>query len=220
MATGAQIVAEARKYIGEGSTRFAYAYGLNPLDNWCCVFVWYIFRQCNASKLFYGGKPTAWCPNVYQYCRAHLRQVAVTEAQAGDIVLFDFNHNGTSDHIGIVTGRKSSTQVYTIEGNTTGRTSSCVAAKTRNKSDIHGIFRPAYSDPDVITINRTYEVVNPKGAPMRRGASKRYKTVQIIPYGTKLKGKKLFKKLYVWSDYGKTGWIPIKEGTVIYLHVR
>lgn len=226
MTTGADIVKAARNYLGEGSGRFARAYGQDPSADWCCVFVWYIYQACNAAALFYGGGKTAWVPNVYYYDRAHLRQVSITEAQPGDVVIFDFNHNGTSDHIGFVTGRKNTAELYTIEGNTTGRSakggwaSSVVAEKTRDRSEIQAIFRPAYSDPNVITIKRKYRVVDPNGAPMRRGASKRYKTVQTVPYKATIRAKKLYKNKYIWTDYGKTGWVPIKEGDTIYLHIK
>ena len=65
----------------------------------------------------------------------------------GDIVLFDFNHNGTSDHVGIVTSVSGNT-VYTIEGNTSltsndngGR----VMKRTRTKSQINYFVRPKYT---------------------------------------------------------------------------
>jgi hypothetical protein len=34
---------------------------------WCCVFVWWIFKQAGASELFYGGKKTASCKTLYNY---------------------------------------------------------------------------------------------------------------------------------------------------------
>lgn len=225
--TGAEIVAQAKKYIGEGSARFADAYGQPRQYDWCCVFVWYIYNSLHANDLFYGGKKTAWVPNVYDFDRAHLKRVSMTEALPGDVVLFDINQNGTPDHIGFVTGRKSASQIYTIEGNTTGRTSSCVAEKVRNAAVILGIFRPAYADTNagIITVNRIFTVVNKNGANMRRGAGMNYATTGHVPCYTDLRMTKMFRdkknNVWYWTRYGdKSGWIPLKYGKRIYLHIK
>lgn len=217
----ANIIKTADKYIGSGPSRFTSAYGVPDSTAWCCIFVWYIFRECSASKLFYGGQKVAYCPSAYIWCRANTKQVSIRDAQAGDIIFFDWNHNGSPDHIGFVEKSLGSSSVQTVEGNTAGNK---VARRIRYSSDILGIFRPAYThgkktSPNTITINRRYKVVNPKGAPMRRGASKRYTTVGIIPPGTIINGKQLYQNQYVWTTYGKTGWVPIKEGKNIYLHI-
>lgn len=223
--TGKQVIDRAKLYIGEGSARFADAYGQDRAADWCCVFVWYVFHSLNASNLFYGGNKTAWVPNVYAYDSAHLKRVSITEALPGDVVIFDLNVNGGADHIGFISGRKSANQVYTIEGNTTGRTSSCVAEKVRSAGVILGIFRPAYADTNagIITINRRYKVVNAKGANMRRGAAMSYKKTGHIPNGTIIRGLKMFKdkkgNTWIWTNYGAGGWIPIKYGKRIYLHI-
>ena len=66
---------------------------------------------------------------------------------AGDIIYFDFNSDGTSDHVGIVTG-SSNGRVYTIEGNAkdtvkvNGGYSNGYAI---NSSNILGYGVPAYS---------------------------------------------------------------------------
>lgn len=214
------IIKTAGKYIGEGPYRFTTAYGVSASTPWCCIFVWYVFRECSASKLFYSGGKVAYCPSAMAWCKQNTTRVSIRNAQAGDIIFFDWNHNGSPDHIGFVEKSLGSDRVQTIEGNTSGNQ---VARRIRYASDILGIFRPAYTNgkttPNTISINRRYKVVNPKGAPMRRGASKRYQTVATIPAGTVISGKKLFDNTYVWTNYGKTGWVPIKEGNNIYLHI-
>lgn len=224
--TGAQIIAQARKYIGEGSARFADAYGQARSADWCCVFVWYCYHVLHGDLLFYGGNKTAWVPNAYYNDIANCKRIAIDEAMAGDRVYFDFNHNGTPDHIGFITGRKSAYQVYTIEGNTDGASSSCVAEKVRNGSVILGIYRPKYADTNagVVTINRKYRVVNLNGANMRRGASMSYTKTGHIPHGAILHGTKMFRdakgNIWIWASYkNATGWIPIKYGKRIYLHI-
>lgn len=216
----ANIIKTASKYLGEGSHRFTAAYGVPDDTAFCCIFVWYIFRECNASKLFYGGQKVAYCPSAYMWARANTTKVSIKNAQAGDLIFFDWNHNGSPDHIGFVEKSLGTGSVQTIEGNTNGGK---VARRIRYASDILGIFRPAYThgngQPNIITINRRYKVVNPNGAPLRRGASKRYVKVDTIPAGTIITGRKLYTNQYIWTGYGPTGWTPIKEGKNIYLHI-
>ena len=66
---------------------------------------------------------------------------------AGDIIYFDFNSDGTSDHVGIVTG-SSNGRVYTIEGNakdTVKVNGGYSNGYTTNSSNILGYGVPAYS---------------------------------------------------------------------------
>ena len=66
---------------------------------------------------------------------------------AGDIIYFDFNSDGTSDHVGIVTG-SSNGRVYTIEGNakdTVKVNGGYSNGYATNSSDILGYGVPAYS---------------------------------------------------------------------------
>ena len=66
---------------------------------------------------------------------------------AGDIIYFDFNSDGTSDHVGIVTG-SSNGRVYTIEGNakdTVKVNGGYSNGYATNSSNILGYGVPAYS---------------------------------------------------------------------------
>ena len=60
---------------------------------------------------------TAGCPAFGDWAIKNKLTVKWGDAKRGDIVLFDFNRNGTSDHIGIVT-KATSSYIETIEGNT------------------------------------------------------------------------------------------------------
>ena len=66
----------------------------------------------------------------------------------GDLIMFDFNHNGTSDHVGFVLSAKGNT-IYTVEGNTSltsNDNGGCVMKRTRNKSQVGYFVRPKYTD--------------------------------------------------------------------------
>ena len=60
---------------------------------------------------------TASCPAFGDWAIKNKLVVKWGSAKRGDLVLFDFNGNGTSDHIGIVT-KATSSYIETIEGNT------------------------------------------------------------------------------------------------------
>lgn len=60
---------------------------------------------------------TASCPAFGDWAIKNKLVVKWGSAKRGDLVLFDFNGNGTSDHVGFVT-KVTSTYIETIEGNT------------------------------------------------------------------------------------------------------
>ena len=91
------------------------------------------FSSCGMGIAFF-KKKKAWLP--------------VEQAKAGDIVFFDWNHDGEQDHVGIVVSNDPKTKtVHTIEGNTSDTNHSnggIVQAKVRNYSVIMGVGRPAW----------------------------------------------------------------------------
>lgn len=81
----------------------------------------------------------AYCPTLKASGEGH--QVSAEEAQAGDIVLFDWDGDGSADHVGLfVDNGDGSTSITTIEGNTGGTSSSCVAEKARDRGTVLGIY--------------------------------------------------------------------------------
>ena len=59
--------------------------------------------------------------------------------QPGDVVLFDWGRNGDTDHVGFVVKDNGNGTITTLEGNTSGDAGgSCVAIKTRDRSDVYG----------------------------------------------------------------------------------
>jgi cell wall-associated NlpC family hydrolase len=144
-----KIVAMARSQIGtkenpRGSNKVKYNtayYGSAVSGNaypWCCAFVWWVFRECGLSKLFYGGDKTAYCPTAVSWFKKK-GQWVTKNYKPGDVIFFDYEGNGNADHIGIVesvNGKK----VTCIEGNY----SDSVARVVRTNY-IMGAGRPAYS---------------------------------------------------------------------------
>lgn len=131
----------ASSYLGDGGSRFRSYCGLPSGAAWCCAFVTYIFHKGNDDNLFYGGKKVVYVPTAEKWCYAHLANIPLYLAMPMDVITFDWNNNGTPDHIGFVRERKSDTEIYTIEGNTSG---GIVAKKTRPLKYISGVFRPEF----------------------------------------------------------------------------
>lgn len=129
MATAKNVMELAASFIGThedppGSNNVIFNtdyYGgpvFDPELAWCCAFVWDIFRIANASELFYGGGKTAYCPNVANWARNNGLVVPYSNAEYGDLVLFDWDQDGVADHIGFVVGLNDDGSMETIEGNT------------------------------------------------------------------------------------------------------
>lgn len=92
---------------------------------------------------------TASCPAFGGWAIKHKLTKKFSEAKPGDIILFDFNHNGTSDHIGIIYKVNKDGSVQCIEGNTSlssNDNGGNVMKRTRYKSQCNYLVRPKYTD--------------------------------------------------------------------------
>lgn len=120
---------------------------------WCCAFVWDVFRLAGASKLFYDGLKTAYCPSVLSWGKRNNLVVNKAGAVAGDLILFDFNGDGSPEHIGILESRSGS-QYIVIEGNTSVTSNDnggAVMRRSRYAAQILAVVRPKYDGAAVTT---------------------------------------------------------------------
>lgn len=152
-ANNVKLLAIAEKHLGEGGARFRRYCGMSG-GAWCCAFVTYIFNEGNDSPLFYGGKKVTYCPTAIKWCEANLAQIPLYLAMPSDIIFFDWEPNGTPNHIGFVKERKSASEIYTIEGNTSG---GIVDEKERTEKYVQGIFRPHFK-PTKYSADKKLEV--------------------------------------------------------------
>lgn len=145
--TGADMVKRAEKWLGYNGKKFCADYGMPFGSDWCCAFLWDVFRMTGQSKLFCNGLKTAFVPTVQEWCELNLKRVPPSKAKAGDIIIMTWN--GTSrNHIGLI--RKPTPKgdtVYTIEGNTGNDDNrlSRVMNRERPKSQVYAIYRPEYT---------------------------------------------------------------------------
>lgn len=122
----------------------------NPALAWCVVFLWWLFRECDAASLFCSGRKMASVPMALKRFQ-ELDQI-VSSPAPGDIIFYDFNKNGTPDHVGIVYEVKSGGSVVAIEGNTSATSQTnggTVQKKTRTKAQIYALARPKYETNEV-----------------------------------------------------------------------
>ena len=144
------IVNLAKKQIGKGYKKYCKAYGVNT--DWCVIFIWWLFYKLKASKLFCNGTRQAVVGNVASWAKNAKLTVALKNAKAGDIVLFDWAGTGYKyDHIGLLIGKNKDGSYKTIEGNTLSSSfkKSKVAYRNRYASEIVMVIRPKYEKTPV-----------------------------------------------------------------------
>ena len=116
-------------------------YGFNSRVEWCACFVSWCADQCGYIES--GLVPKfAGCVDGANWFKSNGKwQDRTYEPKVGDIIFFDWEGDGTTDHVGIVEKYENGT-VYTVEGN------SGDACKQRQyavgSSNIYGYGIPAY----------------------------------------------------------------------------
>lgn len=124
-----------------------YDYGASGVP-FCAMFDSWVFDQAGAVK---AGLPGAYCPSILSTAKKAGKVISAASAQPGDNVLFDWDGDGTADHIGIVELNTGS-YLQTIEGNTNN---GCVARRTRAYSTVIGIIRPDFDGTTTPTSTTT-----------------------------------------------------------------
>ena len=123
-------------------------YGWNNVA-YCVIFMWWAFKEADASDYFCGGTKQASCTKVKEWAQAHNCWVT-KDYKPGDLLLFNFNGKNTPKHIGFLVEVKNGVY-YTIEGNTSPSNSGSqengdgVWNKQRKLSSIVGAYRPNYA---------------------------------------------------------------------------
>jgi peptidoglycan hydrolase-like protein with peptidoglycan-binding domain len=107
-------------------------------EAWCADFVSWVSQKS-------GGKMNnPYCPSVVNELKAAGNWKGKSNPQPGDLVLFDWDDDGVSDHIGLVEKVNSDGSLTTLEGNTSkpGGGQEGVWRKTRYMSDVMGFGNP------------------------------------------------------------------------------
>jgi len=126
------------------SNRVKYTEAYGMVGPWCDMYVWWCGRE-SGNEVVIGR--FAFTPSHEAWFRAQGREVAIRDAQPGDIVFFNFI--GRTSHVGIVEANRGDGLV-TIEGNTNGSGSRDGGSVIRHfrswSSGIVSVHRPAYSN--------------------------------------------------------------------------
>ena len=115
--------------------------------------------------MFCDGQKTAYVPTAQQWLKKNCKHVKMSDAKAGDIVIFTWDGNGynsergSRDHIGFVRAKGTSGIVYTVEGNTLGGK---VAKRTRSARYIYAIYRPNYPKKKASATKKAYSGTLPE----------------------------------------------------------
>ena len=116
-------------------------YGFNSRVEWCACFVSWCADQCGYIES--GLVPKfAGCVDGANWFKSNGKwQDRTYEPKAGDIIFFDWEGDGTTDHVGIVEKCENGT-VYTVEGNSGDACNQRQYAV--GSSNIYGYGIPAY----------------------------------------------------------------------------
>lgn len=112
---------------------------------WCCLFV---SMCCDLATGGHANQLVDGMGENWETCNcdrtlnrgARNQEINKWDAQRGDLVIFDWDGNGSSDHIGIALGSPYDGCIDTVEGNT----GNAVARKVRYMSTINHVVRPRY----------------------------------------------------------------------------
>lgn len=146
MTTQSEFIASLRADVGsttETTVRSWYNATVGNLGggdwDWCSAFV--SWRVARSDVL---AARTASVPELKAWAQRNgIWHAGSAGLQAGDVITFDFNSNGTPDHTGFVIAINGTT-LTTVEGNT-GQDDPYVRMKTRYASQIHGYIHPNFA---------------------------------------------------------------------------
>ena len=110
-----ELVDLAKRQVGNvGGYPYWSWYGFNSRVEWCACFVSWCYNQARKSEPRFAGcqsQGVPWFQSRGQWGARDYENIA-----PGDAIFFDWDLDGSADHVGIVIGTNGS-RVYTVEGN-------------------------------------------------------------------------------------------------------
>lgn len=165
---------------------------------WCCLFVSMCLDM--AGVRYIAGFPNYNCDNAISKIRAARSQKIFVcsskyDATPGDIVMFDWEGNGSCDHVGFVRENCGS-YVRTIEGNTSGLANGSQSAgngvwpRERSWSTIRYVIHIEYDEEDdmpsvqeVWNYDNAIGKLNDMQSKLDRALSYMVKQGPVVPFG-------------------------------------
>lgn len=175
-------------------------FGTNGVP-FCAMGVSWTFAQAGAKC---AGIPNSYCPSIHAAAKKAGKVVATRNAQPGDVVLFDWDGNGTCDHVGLV--ELNNGYLQTIEFNVGG----AVARRTRAYSTVGAVVRPDYDKaqpkptpaPSKLVVDGVFGTLTCKALQERLqalGYYKGYKVDGVFGNATKREYQRYLKSLGIYS---------------------
>lgn len=153
-----KIIEIAEKEIGykeysNNHTKYGEWFGVQ--DEWCAIFISWLANQVGVlDKLI---PKQAYVPSMVSwYKNKGLFKARGYYPTTGDIIFFDYNSNGTSDHVGIVEKCENG-NIYTIEGNKSQMVKRCMY--NVNNAGIYGFGLVQYPQEEGKSKHSIGEVV-------------------------------------------------------------
>ena len=110
-----ELVELAKRQVGNvGGQPYWSWYGFNSRVEWCACFVSWCYGQMGLSEPRFAGCQSQGVPWFQSHGQWGAR--GYDNLAPGDAIFFDWDMDGSADHVGIVIGTDGS-RVYTIEGN-------------------------------------------------------------------------------------------------------
>ena len=110
-----QLIDLAKRQVGNvGGYPYWSWYGFNSRVEWCACFVSWCYNQAGKSEPRFAG--CEWQGVPWFQSRGQWGARGYENLAPGDAIFFDWDLDGTADHVGLVIGTDGS-RVYTVEGN-------------------------------------------------------------------------------------------------------
>lgn len=142
MKTNTELFAIAKSQLGNGGAKYRKYVGIGKGQPYCDAFVFWLYDANGCGDLLkWKGSERTYCPSSIKWCNKNLALIPPYLAMPCDIVYFDWEKNGTPNHVGIVYNKISTSTIHTLEGNTSG---GIVDDKKRSVKYVQGIYRPHF----------------------------------------------------------------------------
>lgn len=182
------VVSEAIKFLGrtydnKNNIIFIEDYYGSPQGHripYCVMFVWDIYRMCNASEYFMGGKKTASATTLLNFYRTYYPQNVhkdISRCKPGDMVFYQFDADPNSEHMGIFEKRTSTTTFDDIEGNTSNKAAGSqynggyVMRKNRNINKVLAFVSITFPEDSAVSSDVTLQTICDNLLPYIKGYS-------------------------------------------------
>lgn len=215
-----------KSQVGNGGKKYWKYAGFTSRIEWCGAFVWWCLKHCSEDfEYMKASQNPFYVPNIEAWGKKNNRTIKKKNAKRGDIVTFDWNGNGSGDHVGFIWDNHG-TWFTTIEGNTGGGDGQ-VLMRTRYASQINKVIRLKKDAPKDAPKKETsaptktekidcrYKVLPAEGMNVRKTYSKNSKKVGGLQCGATFHATMKHGN-WVYAPSTK-GWVCIKGSKETYL---